>query len=881
MTKPKTLLRQLKKNLNILREREAKYGRDVPLELLNQLEDHDQAIMLTEQVLAGELSEAAWQEALQPLLLAVQSGQVVTIEAETYIAGSVQGDVVRRDKVLGDKIGRDKISHTQINIGLSEIIAPDRVAIAGYLEQLIEDTRTRQQSESQPQSAALQRLWQQTFYVRRPGQTTLSRRSLDQAIQDRLDLKRPAGIVRRAVALLADAGVGKTPAFQYILIKVAEKSLPYYQLSSKAVEQEAYTLVPILIRLAELRPGQQLLTLVRTAYNRHAAEAISLDQTEKLLETYPCLLMIDDLDKVAFGAQQGGIQLIREFMDNYPQERYVISCRTSGYHEQLGPMDAFILDELTEDQVRAVLAEAFDARLLPLARNRAMLQILLTGGPRAGEQWSRGRLVQRMVGNQLRVSHKDEAELDLEMIEAMLEQLSYQMHQARLYHQTEQQLMTFMTDHLTAWHEPYSWRQVIRFLRQNGVLVQDDLHQWRFCNRSTQAYFVAATIYRDQTLLAGLLQNVSDFWWREPLEILVGLLDDPSELLFNMIDYDALVTAHCLQFVGQPVEQRVFNALVDALVEQMRHERAAGRERLVRLLTEIGQSPPQELFWQLLYRERKSLVILVIAQALANPNHISQSRATTIYEAEVDEIEINPDLKEIIDLWQAHGRTTDNQSKDEIEQTLATRLQQRRRQQEGLISGLAAIALGFIGIDPDRDQARQVLLAELQANHQNQFIAWCTVEALSQIKHQEVEQAAIALYYRRPGRRYSQRRERQRIYAIYLLGAVGGRFGETVEILNQALEEPNPTLRGYAARSVGRLGLLKAREQLESRLESKDRQRREQNPWVLRRIVEALSKVGTLESIPVLEPYLRHEEIRTRRRVREAITEIRRRYELA
>ena len=127
MTKPKTLLRQLKKNLNILREREAKYGRDVPLELLNQLEDHDQAIMLTEQVLAGELSEAAWQEALQPLLLAVQSGQVVTIEAETYIAGSVQGDVVRRDKVLGDKIGRDKISHTQINIGLSEIIAPDRV----------------------------------------------------------------------------------------------------------------------------------------------------------------------------------------------------------------------------------------------------------------------------------------------------------------------------------------------------------------------------------------------------------------------------------------------------------------------------------------------------------------------------------------------------------------------------------------------------------------------------------------------------------------------------------------------------------------------------------------------------------------------------------
>lgn len=31
---------RLKKNLNALREREAKYGRNVPLDLLNQVEDH-------------------------------------------------------------------------------------------------------------------------------------------------------------------------------------------------------------------------------------------------------------------------------------------------------------------------------------------------------------------------------------------------------------------------------------------------------------------------------------------------------------------------------------------------------------------------------------------------------------------------------------------------------------------------------------------------------------------------------------------------------------------------------------------------------------------------------------------------------------------------
>lgn len=71
LTDSKEFLRQLKKNLNTLREREAKYGREVPLHLLNQIEDHERAITLTEQVARGEISEADWQAALAPLLIAV------------------------------------------------------------------------------------------------------------------------------------------------------------------------------------------------------------------------------------------------------------------------------------------------------------------------------------------------------------------------------------------------------------------------------------------------------------------------------------------------------------------------------------------------------------------------------------------------------------------------------------------------------------------------------------------------------------------------------------------------------------------------------------------------------------------------------------------
>ena len=56
MTDLKAVLVKLNKNLNILKERQAKYGDNPPLELINQVEDHDKAISLTKQAIDGELS---------------------------------------------------------------------------------------------------------------------------------------------------------------------------------------------------------------------------------------------------------------------------------------------------------------------------------------------------------------------------------------------------------------------------------------------------------------------------------------------------------------------------------------------------------------------------------------------------------------------------------------------------------------------------------------------------------------------------------------------------------------------------------------------------------------------------------------------------------
>jgi len=107
-------LARLQQNLNILHEREAKHGSQPPLELLNQIDDHRQAIILTKQAIDGEISEDDWREALRPLLVAIKerSSQAATINISdiTNSVVNVEGSLMANVQVGGDVVGRDKIS---------------------------------------------------------------------------------------------------------------------------------------------------------------------------------------------------------------------------------------------------------------------------------------------------------------------------------------------------------------------------------------------------------------------------------------------------------------------------------------------------------------------------------------------------------------------------------------------------------------------------------------------------------------------------------------------------------------------------------------------------------------------------------------------------
>lgn len=120
---------ELQENLNILREREARYAGHAPVELLNQVADYRQAIDLTEQAIAGRLSEAAWRDALKPLLVTIRDRSERAPETCGVTLGDITGGIIgaiiagRDITAGGDIVTGTKIEQTAHSSDIAQAAA--------------------------------------------------------------------------------------------------------------------------------------------------------------------------------------------------------------------------------------------------------------------------------------------------------------------------------------------------------------------------------------------------------------------------------------------------------------------------------------------------------------------------------------------------------------------------------------------------------------------------------------------------------------------------------------------------------------------------------------------------------------------------------------
>ncbi|MCB0173740.1 MAG: hypothetical protein KDJ97_24685, partial [Anaerolineae bacterium] len=122
MTNANTLLERLRDSLTTLQQRWANLGPDARASLIHEIEDHEKAITLTEQLAAGHLPETAWREQLRPLLVTIEARQATEAVSALNIGGvnfsDISGSAINVGHIDagvhagGDVVGGDKMTQT-------------------------------------------------------------------------------------------------------------------------------------------------------------------------------------------------------------------------------------------------------------------------------------------------------------------------------------------------------------------------------------------------------------------------------------------------------------------------------------------------------------------------------------------------------------------------------------------------------------------------------------------------------------------------------------------------------------------------------------------------------------------------------------------------
>ncbi len=722
--------------------------------------------------------------------------------------------------------------------------------------------------DNQPKDGALRPLYALPFLVHPYGQISAAPMNLDNLITAITERSAPQ-MRSRSLVLLADNGVGKTPALRNLFYNTADQSLPAFESGGKSAASKAW--IPFFASLRDLHGD--ILQLLCNSYRSYTGANVTPQDIDDLLGQINGLVLLDGLDELPASETLGGIELIRQFIAGRPKLRFIFTCRTINYRSQLGRAELMEIELLTEAQVRQVLgAAAYDAlpeTLQRLARYRSMLENLIRLEQEMTGVSSKGELVQYLVRQRAGLDRASDQNFSIPRaaLEGLLEYLAYQLQKAHLSYFSDRQAMDVMITYLQQWNEVFNWRAAAAALEAMDIFKRNERRQWLFSDRTSQAYFAASAVANNPDFQAQLLEDVTDFRWRDSLDILVGIIDNPTTLLLEVSDREPLIAAHCYPLARPPLDKaRLERTLLDALIERLGRESADGRAAIATFLIQNHLGDARSALLDALRREGRSGVLLQLVRALMELVDEPPAEEAELLKRLAD-TDVVRRVEVEIGLWRAyvHARQAqpdpDAARMQAIEQRLADILCDRS--QPEVVTGVAGIILGLIG----SDFARQTLLDDWKLGELPVLHGWCLSEGLGQIRHPEVEAAALQAV--------DSQAENQRVWALYVLGRVGARPAATA-LFKALADRKSVKVRGYAADAIGRLDPLDGRRKLEERLTLVD-----EDPWVLRKTIQSLGQIGTLETIPLLEASVRTGWVQLRQVTRSAINDIQRRFDAA
>jgi hypothetical protein len=349
MADPKSVLIKLTQNLNTLQQREAKYGSNAPLELLNQIEDHEKAIALTEQAIVGELSQAEWCEALRPL----------TIDYTI-----VEGGLIQRlfAAIAGDTAQQRALRNRQVMLR-----AVKQFWVEGVLENSLHNAVLLELGMVEKREAVTYP-WEMILQTPHQPHRTLIPGTRMINIFDQ----------HQTLLILGEPGAGKTT----MLLELARQTIA-------RAETDPTQPMPVVFNLsswAERRPplAEWLVEELNTKYS------IPKKIAQVWVDNDALLLLLDGLDEVAQAHRLACVEAINAFRQNSLMP-VVVCSRVADYEGlsvKLRLAQAIVLQAFTPQQIEEYLvrfgselvtlkmALQQEANLRELAQSPLMLSIM-------------------------------------------------------------------------------------------------------------------------------------------------------------------------------------------------------------------------------------------------------------------------------------------------------------------------------------------------------------------------------------------------------------------------------------------------------------------------------------------------------------------------
>jgi len=343
MTDYKTTLLKLNNNLNTLREREAKYGSNVPLDLLNQIADHEQAIALTEQVLEDEITEDEWREAIEPLLVSLNKEQVIiSQQVDTQI--NITGDVVTGDKLtIGQQIFNFVTGTSEQQRSLRNRQAMlNRVRefwIEGVLENSLHGLAMIELGMEERQDM-VGNPWEMVLQEPEQPQRVLPSGTRIVDVYDQM---------HQSLLILGEPGAGKTTT----MLELTRDAIV-------RAEQDPTQPIPVVFNLSSW--SQKRLALVDwLAEELNLKYKIPNRIARPWVEEDALLILLDGLDEVDITHRETCVTVINQFCEQHLAP-IVVCSRTADYEALTNRLDrlqsAVLLQPLSPAQVQTYLTQA-------------------------------------------------------------------------------------------------------------------------------------------------------------------------------------------------------------------------------------------------------------------------------------------------------------------------------------------------------------------------------------------------------------------------------------------------------------------------------------------------------------------------------------------